>query len=149
MTAVTRSVQLSVHTPLTATFEYVSNLELHPEWNDGLTIEALTSDPIGVGKEYASHGKVAVQQNRPNIVRVSQYEPPHLFAFIARDPNFGDVSHEFRFRKQDDGVLITRTMVVNLNPVLAVLFRLIIYPLIGQPSMQKSFSDLRERLEKM
>ncbi len=149
MTMVARSVQLLVQTPLQPTFEYVSNLELHPEWNDGLHIEALTSDPIGVGKEYASRGKVAVQENRPNIVRISQYDPPHLFAFIARDPNFGDVSHEFRLTAQDGGVLITRTMVVNLNPVVALFFRFLIYPAIGQPSMRKSFADLKKRLEAM
>ena len=149
MTAVTRSVQVFVRTPLQSTFEYVSNLELHPEWNDGLKMEALTSDPIGVGKEYTSHGKVAVQKNRPNIVRISQYDPPHRFAFIARDPNFGDVSHEFRFAKQDDGVLITRAMVLQLNSVVALLFRFLVYPLIGQPSMKKSFADLKDRLENM
>lgn len=147
MTTVSRSVEVLVRQPLQSTFEYVSNLELHPEWNDGLKIEALTQGPIGVGKEYASRGKVAVQENRPNIVRVSQYDPPHLFAFIANDPNFGDVSHEFRFSKQDDGVLITRTMVVNVNPVIAVLFRFIVYPLIGRPSMEKSFADLKNRLD--
>lgn len=149
MTTVDRSVQLFVHKPLEPTFEYISNLELHPEWNDGLQIEALTSDPIQTGKEYASRGKVAVQENRPNIVRISQYDPPHLFAFIARDPNFGDVSHEFRFTSQNDGVLITRTMVLNLNPVVALLFRFLVYPLIGQPSMIKSFADLKKRLERM
>lgn len=149
MTRVSRSVQLFVNRPLQTAFDYVSDLELHPEWNDGLHIEALTRDPIGVGKEYASRGKVSVQENRPNVVRISQYDRPRLFAFIARDPNFGDVSHEFRFSAQDDGVLIARTMVVNLNPVIALLFRFIVYPLIGQPSMIKSFADLKKRLESM
>lgn len=149
MTAVTRSVQLLVHRSLESTFEYVSNLERHPDWNEGLQIEPLTTDPIGAGKEYASRGKVAVQENRPNVVRVSQYDPPRLFAFVANDPNFGDVAHEFRFTKQGDGVLITRTMVVNLNPLMAVLFRTVIYPLIGRPSMAKSFADLKKRLDNL
>lgn len=147
MSVVTRSVRLFVNKPLHSTFEYVADLERHPEWNEGLKIEALTTGPVGVGKEYVSRGKVAVQENRPNVVRVSQYEPPHLFAFIAKDPNFGDVSHEFRFAKQDNGVLITRTMVLNLNPLVAVLFRWVVYPLIGRPSMKKSFADLKQRLE--
>lgn len=149
MTSVTRSVRLLAHVPVQSAFDYVSNLELHSEWNDGLKIEALTAGPIGVGKEYASRGKVAVQENRPNIVRVSQYEPPHLFAFIANDPNFGDVSHEFTFAKRDANVLLTRTMVVHVNPVVAVLFRAIVYPLIGRPSMEKSFADLKKRLENL
>lgn len=147
MTAVTRSIRLSVHSPLKSTFEYVSNPELHPQWNVGLKIDALTRSPIGVGKEYVSHGKVTVQKGRRNVLRISQYEPPHLFAFIARDPNFGEILHEFRFTEQDNRVLITRTMVLHLNPVIAVLFRFIVYPLIGQPSMQRSFANLKRRLE--
>jgi hypothetical protein len=149
MTSVTRSVQVFVHKPLQSTFDYVSNLELHPEWNDGLKIEALTMEPIQVGKEYASRGKVAVQKNRPNVVRISRYDPPHLFAFIARDPNFGEVSHEFRFTPQEGGVLIRRDMVLELNPIIALLFRFLVYPRIGHPSMLKSFADLKTKLESM
>ena len=147
MTAITRSLELLVNTTLPFAFEYVADLARHPEWNDGLKIEALTPDPIRVGKEYASHGKVAVQENRPNIVRISQYEPPHRFAFVAADPNFGDVVHEFNFTKRTDGVLITRSMTVQLNPIMAVLFKSIVYPLIGRPSMNKSFADLKAKLQ--
>ena len=149
MTQVSRSVQLFVRAALPATFEYVSDLARHPEWNDGLHIEALTSDPIGVGKEYSSHGKVAVQENRPNTVRISQYEAPNRFAIVSSDRDFGEVTHEFSFKKHNDGVLITRTMTIQLNPMLAVLFKLLIYPLIGRPSMNKSFADLKAKLESL
>lgn len=147
MTTLTRSVQVYVDKPIESTFEYVADLERHPEWNDELKIEALTADPIAVGKEYASRGKVAVQKNRPNVVRISQYDPPHRFTFIANDPNFGDIAHEFRFQEHERGVAITRTMVLDVNPVIAILFRFIVYPLIGRPSMEKSFADLKKRLE--
>ena len=149
MSLVSRSVQLLVTATLPATFDYVSDLAHHPEWNDGLKIEALTPDPIRVGKEYASQGKVAVQENRPNIIRISRYEPPHRFAFVAADPNFGDVVHEFNFTKRTDAVLITRAMTVQLNAIMAVLFKSIVYPLIGRPSMNKSFVGLKAKLESM
>jgi uncharacterized protein YndB with AHSA1/START domain len=147
MTTVVRSHQVFVHAPLQSTFDYVSDLTRHPEWSGGLKIEALTSGPVAVGKEYQSHGEVAVQKDRPNTVRVSEYEPPRKFAFIAKDPDFGDVSHEFTFAEQNDGVLITRTMTVNLNPIVALGFRFLIYPLVGKPSMNKSLIALREKLE--
>jgi uncharacterized protein YndB with AHSA1/START domain len=147
MMAVTRSVRILVNAPLQSTFDYVSDLTRHPEWNGGLNIEALTPGPIAVGKEYGSRGEVAVQKDRPNTVRVSQYEPPHRFGFIAKDPDFGDVSHVFTFEEQNDRVLITRTMTVNLNPVVALAFRVFVYPLIGNPSMQKSFAALKAKLE--
>src|SRR5215216_249193 len=147
MTTVTRSIQMLVHTSLQSTFGYVSDLMRHPEWNGGLKIEALTQGPIAVGKEYVSRGVVAVQTDRPNTVRVAQYEPSHSFGFIAKDPDFGPVSHVFTFHEQNGGVAITRTMTVNLNPIVALLFRFFVYPLIGNPSMKKSFAALKARLE--
>lgn len=149
MTVITRSVQVLVNTTLPAAFAYVSDLARHPEWNDGLRIEALAPEPIRVGKEYSSHGKVAVQENRPNRVRITRYEPPQVFAFTAEDPNFGNAVHEFSFTQHSDGVLINRNMTVQLNPIVAVIFKWIIYPWIGRPSMNKSFADLKTKLESM
>ncbi|HLO33964.1 MAG TPA: SRPBCC family protein [Anaerolineales bacterium] len=147
MTAVTRSPQILVHAPLQTVFDYVSDLSRHPEWSGGLKIEAVSSGPIGVGKEYISHGEVAIQKDRPNKVQVSAYEPPHKFGFIAHDPDFGNVSHVFTFTKQNGGVLIRRAMTVNLNPLVALAFRFFIYPLIGRPSMNKSLAALKTKLE--
>ena len=147
MTTVVRSHQIFVHAPLRATFDYVSDLTGHPEWSGGLKIDALTPGPVAIGKEYQSRGEVAVQKNRPNTVRVSEYEPPHKFGFIANDPDFGDVVHEFTFSEQNGGTLIARTMTVNLNPIVALGFRFFIYPLVGKPSMEKSLAALKRKLE--
>ena len=148
MTTIVRSHQILVHAPLQSVFEYVSDLTRHPEWSGGeLKIEAVTAGPIAAGKEYFSRGEVAIQKDRPNTVRVSEYEPPHKFGFIANDPDFGDVSHVFMFAEQDAGILITRTMTLSLKPVVALLFRLFIYPLIGRPSMDRSLAALKTRLE--
>jgi hypothetical protein len=147
MTTVVRSHQILIHAPLQPTFDYVSDLTRHPEWNGGLKIEALIPGPIAVGKEYQSRGEVAVQKNRPNTVRVSRYEPPHRFGFIAKDPDFGDVSHDFTFAEQYGEVLLTRTMVVNLSPIVALAFRFLVYPLVGGPSMDRSLTALKEKLE--
>ena len=149
MTTVIRSHHVLVHAPLQAVFDYVADLTRHPEWNGGLKIEALVPGPVAIGKEYVSRGVVAVQKDRPNTLRVSQHEPPHTFAFVARDPDFGDVSHEFNFTEQDKNVLIMRTMTLNLNPVVAILFRFFIYPLVGKPSMNKSLAALKAKLESM
>ena len=112
-----------------------------------MKIEQVTADPISVGKKYISHGVVTVQKNRPNTVRVSHYEPPHKFGFISEDPDFGRVSHVFTFGEQDRGVLITRTMTVEMNPVMALLFNTFIYPLVGGPSMNKSMAVLKKMIE--
>lgn len=148
MTTVLRTSQVLVHAPLQKAFDYVSDLTRHPEWSGGeLKIEAITPGPIAVGKEYRSRGEVAIQKERPNTVRITNYEPPHKFAFTANDPDFGNVKHEFTFREQSGDVLITRLMTVNLNPFVAVAFRFFIYPLIGRPSMNKAMAGLKAKLE--
>lgn len=148
MTTVIRSHRILVHAPLQSVFEYVSDLTRHPEWSGGeLKVEAVTPGPVTVGKEYFSRGEVAIQKDRPNTVQVSVYEPPHRFGFVANDPDFGDVSHVFTFTEQMGGVLITRTMTLSLNPLVSILFRFFIYPLIGRPSMDKSLAALKTRLE--
>ena len=149
MTTVVKTNQILVHVPLESAFEYVSDLSRHPEWSDGLKIEAVEPGPIAVGKEYVSHGEVAVQKDRPNTVRVSLYEPPHKFGFVANDPDFGEASHVFTFSAQNEEVLITRTMALTLNPIVAFLFNTLVYPLIGGPSMRKSMAALKVNLEEI
>lgn len=148
MTTVVRSHQILVHAPLQTAFDYVADLTRHPEWSGGeLQVEAVGPGPIAVGKEYFSRGEVSIQKARPNTVRVSEYEPSHRFGFVANDPDFGDVSHVFTFAEQNGGVLITRTMTLSLNPIVAFLFRFFIYPFVGSPSMDKSLAALKTKLE--
>jgi len=148
MTTLARTHQILIHTPLQKSFDYVSDLTRHPEWSGGeLKIEAVTPGPITVGKEYRSRGEVAVQKDRPNTVQVTEYEPPHKFAFAANDPDFGKVTQEFTFVEQNGGVLVSRIMTVNLNPFVAFAFRFFIYPFVGRPSMNKSMAKLKAKLE--
>jgi hypothetical protein len=148
MTTVVRTHQILVNAPLQKVFDYVSDLSRHPEWSGGeLKIEAAAPGPIAVGKEYRSRGEVSVQKDRPNTVRISIYEPLDTFGFVANDPNFGDVSHVFTFTEQSGEVLIKRIMTLSLNPIMAHLFRFLIYPLIGSPSMEKSLALLKTKLE--
>jgi Polyketide cyclase / dehydrase and lipid transport. len=148
MTTLVRTHQILVHAPLQKAFDYVSDLTRHPEWSGGeLNIQAVTPGPIAVGKEYQSRGEVAIQKDRPNTVQITEFEPPHKFAFAANDPDFGRVTHEFTFAQQNGGVLIKRIMTVNLNPFVAFAFRFLIYPLIGRPSMNKSMAGLKAKLD--
>jgi uncharacterized protein YndB with AHSA1/START domain len=148
MTTILRTHSVLVNAPLQSAFDYVSDLTRHPEWSGGeLKIEEVTPGAIAVGKEYRSRGEVAVQKDRPNTVRVSKYDPPRTFGFVANDPDVGDVSHVFTFTEQNAGVLIERAMTLSLNPVVAFLFRFFVYPFVGSPSMNKSLAKLKEKLE--
>jgi hypothetical protein len=148
MTLLRRTHKILVDAPLQSTFDYVSDLTRHSEWSDGeLKIEALVPGPIAVGKEYRSRGEVLTQKERLNTIRISHYEPPHRFGFVANDPDAGEVSHVFTFTEQNGGVLIERAMTLSLNPVVAFLFRFFVYPFVGSPSMNKSLARLKEKLE--
>jgi uncharacterized protein YndB with AHSA1/START domain len=148
MPNIVRTHQILVQVPLQKAFDYVSDLTLHPEWSGGeLKIEAVGPGPVAIGKQYRSRGEVGVQKDRPNTVRISAYEPPREFGFVARDPGFGDVSHVFTFKEQGEGTLIERTMTLSLHPIVALLFGFLIYPFVGRPSMDKSLARLKQNLE--
>jgi len=148
MTTVTNSYRVWIKAPVETVFTYVSDLSRHPEWSGGrLEVQALSSDPIAVGKQYVSHGDVANQKDRPNQVRVIEYLPPTRFAFIAKDPDFGNVPHTFTFTSKDGGTLLERTVAVTLSPARAFLFRVLIRPLLGKPLMDKALSKLKGKLE--
>jgi uncharacterized protein YndB with AHSA1/START domain len=148
MTKVVRTHQILVHAPLQSVFDYVADLTRHPEWSSGqLTIEATQPGPIAVGKEYLSRGEAAGQKNRPNRVRISEYEPPHRFGFVADDPAIKNISHVFTFIEQEGGVLVRRVMTLPLHPMAALVFRFLVYPLVGSPAMDKSLALLKAELE--
>lgn len=149
MKTVNRFAHILVRTTPQKAFEYVSDLTKHPEWSGGeLKIEAVSSDPIGPGKEYSSKGQVGkIQKNRPNKITVTEYEPPNRFGFASMDRDFGRVSHLFTFAEQDGGTLVTRSMTFSLNPLMAFLFQFFIFPFIGKPDTERSLAALKSRLE--
>ncbi len=148
MTRVSNLYSVVINAAPEAVFDYVSDLTRHPEWSGGkLKIEALTPGPVGVGSAYKSYGEVAGQQNRPNELRVIKFESPTLFEFVAKDPDFGKVVNAFKFTPQKGDTLMERTLSMNMNPVMAFVFKLFIRPLVGQPMMDKSFAALKAKLE--
>jgi uncharacterized protein YndB with AHSA1/START domain len=148
VTTVTNVYRVVIHAQTEAVFAYSSDLTRHPEWSGGhLSVEALSPGPVAVGNQYVSHGDVPGQKDRPNQLRVTEYQPPSRFAFIAQDPGFGDVVHEFRCTPQDGGTLLERTVTLTLTPLMAFAFRTVIQPLIGKPSMDKALATLKTNLE--
>ena len=112
-----------------------------------MRIKAVSSEPIQVGKEYVSKGEFAIQKERPNQLKVTEFEPPRKFGFVANDPTIGDVFHTFTFVEKETKVWITRTMRLDLNPFFAFGFALFVYPLSGNPSMKKAINNLKAKLE--
>jgi len=148
VTTVTNVYRVVIHAQPAAVFDYISDLTRHPEWSGGrLRVDARTPGPVAVGAQYVSHGDVPGQKDRPNQLRVTEYQPPSRFAFIAQDPGFGDVVHAFRCTPQDGGTLMERTVTLTLAPLMAFAFRTVIQPLVGKPSMDKALAALKTKLE--
>ena len=148
MTTVTQISRVVIDAKPDIVFAYVSDLMKHPEWSGGhLEIEALTPGPVVVGNQYRSRGEVAVEKNRPNELRVTEVEPPRHFAFVAKDPDFGEVSHVFTFTSQGSGTLMERVVTIIMPPLRAFVFQTFIYPIIGKPMNARSLRRLKDKLE--
>ncbi len=147
MTTITNTFRVSIKDQPEMVFAYVSDLTRHGEWNSGLKIEAVTPGPVRVGSQYRTVGEIPGQKERPNELRVTHYQSPTRFAFVAKDPDFKEVTHEFTFNSQAGGTLMERAVTVRLPPLMAFVFRTLIFPLIGKPGMDKSLAALKAKLE--
>jgi uncharacterized protein YndB with AHSA1/START domain len=148
MTTLINTYQIAINAPPEKVFAYVSDLTRHPEWSGGrLRIEAVSSGSAAVGSQYISHGDLPGQKNRRNELRVSKVQPPSRFAFIASDPGFGDILHEFTFTPHGNATLVERRVSLNVPPITALALRAFIQPLLSKPMMDKSMAALKSRLE--
>lgn len=129
-------------------FAYISGLTHHPEWNDHLHVTALTPSEIQVGSKYKLMGKT-LNEDRHNDITVTAYQPLTLFSFVATDPDFKDITHEFKITPQDGGSLVERTITVHMSPIMAILWNLLLFPLINKRENNRSMAALKAQLERI
>jgi len=129
-------------------FEYIADLTRHSEWNDHLQVKALTSGDIQVGSKYRSVGKT-LNKDRHNDVQVTAYQPPKIFSFVATDPDFKDITHEFKLTPQNDGTLVERTITVHMSLMMAILWKLLLFPLINKRENNRSMEALKRQLDQI
>ena len=146
MKAVTYTYRITTHAKPEAVFAYISDLTRHVEWNDHLKVTALTPGEIKVGNEYHSVGKT-LYEDRHNDIRLTGYEPATRFAFVARDPDFKDITHEFRITPQAGGTLVERTITVYMSPLMKFLWNLVLFPLINKRENNRSMAGLKAQLD--
>ena len=129
-------------------FAYISDLTHHPEWNDHLHVTALTPSEIQVGSKYKSVGKT-LNEDRHNDITVTAYQPSTIFSFVAIDPDFKEITHEFKLTPQNDGTLVERTITVHMSPMMAILWNLLLFPLINKRENNRSMAALKGQLDKI
>ena len=126
-------------------FAYISDLSKHAEWNEGLTIEKVSEGDIAVGTEYRSTGK-QMGKSVANTVKVTKIESPRKFSFTGTDGKL-EFLQEISLSAHNGGTRLDRITSADVNPVMAIMFKILIRPLIANPSMNKSLRRLKANLE--
>jgi hypothetical protein len=126
-------------------FTYVADLTKHSEWSDGLHVESVGGGPVAVGSEYRSTGK-QLGKEVENSVRITLYEPSTRLSFSASDGKT-EFMNEIRVSAIGSSTLLERRVSFDANPVLGLMFRILIGPLVANPSMNKSLKKLKANME--
>ena len=126
-------------------FNYISDFVRHSEWNEGLRMEAVSDGPIAVGSLYRSIGKL-MGKDVTNDIRITEYEPHSRLAFVSNDGK-ADFSQEMYFSPNNGGTLLERKLTFDASALMALLFRLLIGPLVANRSMNKSLKNLKAKVE--
>ena len=106
---------------------------------------ALPDGDVTVGTEYSSTGK-QLGKSVENSVKVTELESPRKFSFTGSDGKL-EFLQELSLSEHDGGTRLERRTSAELNPVLAIMFKILIGPLIANPSMNKGLRKLKANLE--
>ena len=127
-------------------FAYISDLTKHSEWNDGLTVQKVSDGDVAVGTEYRSTGK-QLGKSVVNTVTVTEFDSPRKFSYSGSDGKL-QFLQEHTLSEHDGGTRLERKTSAELNPIMAIAFKMLIGPLVATPSMKKSLRRLKANLEK-
>ena len=126
-------------------FAYISDLAKHTEWNDGLAMEKVSDGDTAVGSEYRSTGK-QMGKSVVNTVKVTEIDSPRKFSFTGSDGKL-EFLQELSLSAHNGGTRLDRLTSAEVNPIMALMFKVMIGPLFANPSMKKSLRQLKANLE--
>lgn len=145
MTQISEKYQISINAGPQAVFNYVSDFTKHGEWTDGLRVEAVSDVPTAVGSEFSSVGKM-MGKDIKNQLKITAYDAPSKIAFTA-SAGKNNFHQELSFEAQGEGTLLRRTVTFEMNPIMAMMFKVVISPLLAGPNMNKTLRNLKAKLE--
>ncbi|MCZ6788473.1 MAG: SRPBCC family protein [Chloroflexi bacterium] len=138
--------RISINAKPEDVYAYVADLTKHGEWSENVKVEAVSDGPIGVDSTYRSTGRM-MRKEFKNDIRVTEYEPSTRLSFIANDGK-NEFLQEFTFSSSDAGTLLERKVSFEMNPLMGLLFKVMIGPLVSNPSMKKSLNNLKANMER-
>ena len=137
--------RISINAKPEDVYAYVADLTKHGEWSENVKVEAVSDGPIGVDSTYRSTGRM-MRKEFKNDIRVTEYEPSTRLSFIANDGK-NEFLQEFTFSSSDAGTLLERKVSFEMNPLMGLLFKVMIGPLVSNPSMNRSLNSLKANME--
>jgi hypothetical protein len=145
MSKLVSNYQVSINAEPEQVFNYVAYLTRHGEWSESLKVESVSEGQIGVGSQYHSTGRLMGKQVE-NDVRIVEYNHPTRLCFTASDGKI-EFLQELTFSASNGGTLLERRVSVEMNPIMPLLFKVMIGPLVANPSMNKSLGNLKAKME--
>lgn len=145
MARLVSNYDIHINAEPTNVYEYISDLTRHGEWSENLSVRAMSEGPIAVGNEYRSTGRMMRKQFENNI-RVVACDRPNRLALSVTDGK-SEFLQEFNISSENGGTLLQRKFSTNMNPLMLVMFKAVIGPLVANPSMNKSLRNLKSNLQ--
>ncbi len=145
MSKVVSNYQIEIDAKPEDVFAYLSDLTKHGEWSENLTVETVSNGEVAVGSEYRSTGKMMGKQVQ-NTIRITEFESPSRISFETNDGS-NDFLQEIRLSRQGEGTLLERRVSMEMNPMMALMFKLLAGPMVANPSMNKSLKNLKVKME--
>ena len=106
---------------------------------------AASDGAAAVGSQYRSNGRMMGKEFQ-NDIRITELESPTRLSFIANDGKT-DYLQELTFRSVTGGTRLERRLTTEMNPIMKLMFKAMIGPLLATPSMNKSLKALKGKLE--
>ena len=138
--------QRLIHTTPEAVFTYLSDLTRHGEWaiNPGLTIVQTSLGAVMPGATFRSRGSQFGVRMEDEL-KVIDFQPPLRFAFDSTGRS-GVFRHDFEFRRENNGTLVTKEMQLMEASRLMSLFKPL-NELVLSRRMSKDLKRIAKRLE--
>ncbi len=146
MSQMVSTYRISINAKPEDVYAYVADITRHGEWSENVKVEAVSDGPIGVDSTYRSTGRM-MRKEFQNDIRVTVYEPSTHLSFIAGDGK-NEFLQEFTFSSSDEGTLLERRVSFEMNPLMGLLLKVMIGPLVSNPSMNRSLNNLKAKLER-
>ena len=120
----------------TAVYDYLADFTKHGEWSEG---------PTEVGSEFKSVGK-QVRKDVANDIKVIEAQRPSRLAFVA-SVDGTDFLQEIDLSQSGGGTRLQRRLSFDANPLLKIIFSLVIGPFFAGPTMNKALRNFKAKLE--